>query len=281
MKALTINPSLVITPILIAGLCLTQFHYDTRRLAHLKSITTPYNELIEPTVPDVRALRIISLGHYAVMADLLWLITIQYYGGGDPYGRYRTLPKLVRSINTLDSRFKYPYEFAGLVLPNEGFPDEALSILKDGEKSLPNEWLLPYYEGTIYYVNKKDYVSAAESYKQAATKPGAPDKTEFLSAVQFDRSENYQTALAIFQKLAEGSENSYFKERAKAFVEHYTLLTELQKVIDLFSEREGRHPHTLNELIDKHYVNEMPADPLGRELHYDQESAKVTADVTK
>ncbi len=263
------------------GVYYLQFNFDQLRIKHIKSFKISTNELLEPAIPSEDSIKKLTFGQNTLIADLLWLQTIQYYGSGDPYGKYRQLPKLINAITTIDPKFTYPYSFAGLILPNEGFVDEALEILSNGEQNLPQNWEIPYSKGTILYINKKDYKSAAASYSNASNKPGAPDKTKFLSAVQYDRGENYQTAMQIFQNLADKSDNQYFKDRAKLFVDHYLLLDSLEKVCKTFKDKEGRYPRTLNELVQKKVVNEIPADPLGREIKYDSGTGKVNANLEK
>lgn len=264
-----------------AGIYGLQYNFDRLRLKHLSTFNIPINQLIEPAVPSDSAIKKMTFGQNTLIADLLWLQTIQYYGGGDPQGKYRQLPKLIQSIVSIDPKFTYPYSFAGLVLPNEGFVDEAITILTEGESNLPKNWEIPYSKGTIYYINKKNYPLAAQSYINASNKPGAPDKAKFLGAVQFDRSQNYETAMLIFQGLADKSDNQYFKDRAKLFVDHYMLLDALEKMCQKFRDKEGRYPKTLDELVTKKYVPEIPKDPLDREIKYDQNTGKVTADLEK
>ncbi len=266
---------------LIALIVGEQTWFDRARTNHLRNVRVPYNELIEPDLPSASSLEHFSSGLNTVLADVLWLVTIQYYGGGDPYGMYRQLPNLVESIITLDKRFLYPYTFAGIVLPNEGFSDQALQILKQGEKALPNEWTLPYYEATIYYINKKDNKLAAESYQRASQKPGAPDNTKFLSAIEFSKADDLNTAIAIFTNLAKTSSNSYFKQRSQLYVDHYTLLRDLNTAIQAFHKNENRYPNSLQELVTKNYITEVPADPLNRVLDYNNQTGSLTADVTK
>ena len=281
LRKLKLLMNLLIVIVGFVGVYFLQYGFDQLRLNHLGSIKIPANELIEPSVPSDNALRKITFGQSALIADLLWLQSIQYYGGGDPYGKYRQLPKLMQGIVAIDPKFTYPYSFSGLVLPSEGYVDEALGILTQGEVNLPNNWEIPYSKGTIYYINKKDYANAAKSYSNASNKPGAPDKTRFLGAVQCDRSENYQTALQIFQNLAEKSDNQYFKDRANLFVAHYALLDGLEKFCQAFKSKEGYYPITLDELVTRRYVQDIPADPLGREIKYDNQTGKVTADLSK
>ncbi len=257
--------------------------YDQSRATQIvtlvKSIT--YNQFIEPTVPSVALLQHATFGFNTAIADFLWLQTIQYYGGGDPNGTYRKLPDLINAIITVDPKFNYPYSFAGIVMPNEGFADQALTILQQGEHNLPDSWEIPYDEGTIYYINKKDYGAAASAYTRASQKPGAPAVAKFLSAVQYDRSHDRDTAKHIFQSLADQSTNDYFKSRAQNFVDHYQLLDDLQGVVSAFRARQGRFPASLDELVQKHYVQSIPADPINRVLTYNPVDGTVDAVLQK
>lgn len=266
---------------MLAGLCITsQISYTKAHIGRIQrsDVSIPINELIEPSVLPPTTLIDFSFGMRNVIADALWLITIQYYGGGDPYAKYRKLPELMTAITSLDPRFSYPYSFAGLVMPNEGFSSEALTILQSGEQHLPNDWQLPYYEGTIYFINLKDSRRAAEAYARASSKPGAQPITQFLSAIQFDKSNDEKTARAIFEQLAQASTNDYFKQRAAAFVAHYQLLDDFRTVINDFHAREGRYPTSLQELVDKKYIAQVPQDPLNRLLQYNPQTGIVSAD---
>ncbi len=258
-----------------------QITYDHTRFQTLRSLNVPINELIEPAIPDSKTVSQASFGLQNTIADVLWLEVIQYYGGGDPKGKYRQLPRLIKTISALDPRFTYPYSFAGLVLPNEGYTDEALTILKGAEKTLPNDWEIPYSIATIYFINKKDSAEAAKYYQIASTKPGAPANAEFLSAVQRDRLNDRPTAQKIFQNLADSSSNEYFKNKAKAFIAHYQLLDDLDGLIKIFKEKEGRFPKSLDELVQKRYASEIPEDPINRKIDYDAKTGLVSDNTFK
>lgn len=271
---------------IFAGLlCLmvgTQIKYDQTRLKHLKNdLKITYNESIEPHVPNPDILPYISFGQNTIVADTLWLTSIQYYGAGDPYGKYRELARLMKSITILDSRFSYPYEFSATVLPYEGFTDEAIAILQHGEVALPKMWEIPYNIGSVYYINKKDSVTAAIYYTKASAIPGAPPTADFLAAAQYERVDDDESAFQLYSKLAESSTNTYIKDRAEEHVVHYFLLKKLNEATLTFRARERRFPTSLQELADKHYIPEVPTDPLGRPILYDAGTGLVTSPIIK
>lgn len=270
---------------LIGLLCLvvgTQMLYDQTRIKHLKSdLKITYNESIEPHVPNPDILPYISFGQNTILADSLWLTSIQYYGSGDPYGKYRELARLMKSITVLDSKFSYPYEFSATVLPYEGFTDETIAILQHGEEALPNMWEIPYNIGSVYYINKKDSATAATYYLKASAIPGAPPTSDFLAAAQYERVDDDESAFQLYSKLAESSTNTYIKDRAEEHVVHYFLLKKLNEATIAFKARENRFPKDLQELANKHYIPEVPTDPLARPILYDASTGQVTSPITK
>ena len=60
-------------------------------------------------------------------------------------------------------------------------------------------------------------------------------------------------------------------EHAKGTVEIATI----QKAIDAFQEAEGRLPASLDEVVQKSYLNPMPRPPVGKKFAYDAASGKV------
>lgn len=52
-------------------------------------------------------------------------------------------------------------------------------------------------------------------------------------------------------------------------------LTSLNKDIQLFNVQEGRYPKDLNELVEKHYIPEIPPVPYGSKLDYDPNTGSV------
>ena len=52
--------------------------------------------------------------------------------------------------------------------------------------------------------------------------------------------------------------------------------TSINKAVELFNVDQGRNPKDLNELVEKKYLPQIPAAPLGSKLVYDASSGKVS-----
>ncbi len=272
---------ILVLPTLFVVIYYSQYQFDHERLLQLQNLKISENQLIAPDIINPNLLPKISFGMNNFLADLMWLETIQYFGGGNPNEKYNELPQMIKAILALDPKFSYPYTFAGLILPSEGFADQALSILSNGEKSLPKDWSLPYYEGTIQFIYKKNHLASAEDYQKASKLPGAPAMNLFLSAVQYDQNNNYQTAETIFSNIAKESSSTYFRQRAKLFIKHYELLSSLNNLTKNFYKKFDRYPTDLNELVQKKYLNSLPQDPLNRQLEYNAKTGAVTSPLSK
>ena len=51
--------------------------------------------------------------------------------------------------------------------------------------------------------------------------------------------------------------------------------TSVNKAIQLFNVDQGRNPNDLNELVEKHYLPQVPTPPYGTKLEYDANAGTV------
>lgn len=49
----------------------------------------------------------------------------------------------------------------------------------------------------------------------------------------------------------------------------------MKNKINTFQIQEGRYPYSLNELVEKKYLEKMPEPPKGATFHYDASTGKV------
>jgi tetratricopeptide (TPR) repeat protein len=262
--------------LLTIGICfVSQVQYDTWRRFGTSKIKINYNEYIEPQPLSRSIVKAASLGAYEFMADYYWLQFIQYYGGGDPYGKYRKLPDLFNAITELSPRFSEAYKTGLIVMPGEGFVEEALALGKKGETNLPNSWEMPYYTGLVHHIYKKDYIAAAEHFKRAASLPNSPAITKLFVGIYYKEASQREMAYAIFKTVYETSPEGYVKERAGKYLNHLAGMFFLQDSVITFKERYNRFPFTLNELVEKKITDQIPISPLSIDYSYDPQSGLV------
>ncbi len=254
---------------------LSQLHYDTWRLYSPAKITVDYNEFIEPQPLSGNSARLASFGATEFLADIYWLQLIQYYGGGTPNGQYRKLPELFSTITELAPHFKQAYVTGLLILPGEGFVDQALALGEKGQQFLPDAWELPYYTGLVYHIYQKDFTAAAKEFEKAAAIADSPPIAKLFAGIYYKEANQRQTAYIIFQTILATSDNDFVRERAAKYLQHLDGMIALEKAVAQFHSQFGRYPTSLGELVAKQIISELPKSPLVIEYTYDSVTGAV------
>jgi hypothetical protein len=108
-------------------------------------------------LPRASALRVMSLGHRELAADLVFIRAIIYFGaqmGGDK--QYRWLENYLDTIVALDPAWKTPYRWAGVATMYNGrtITNESVTrsshFLELGTRRFPSDWELPFMLGCNY-----------------------------------------------------------------------------------------------------------------------------------
>lgn len=228
---------------------------------------------LEPPAP--LAVKVLSGGFYRAAADILWLTTIQYFGGGNPNESFSALPSLLRTVVTLDPGFEYPYLFGGLVLPWQNNAAEAIALLEAGMAHFPQNGLMPYYAGAIARLQLKDNRRAAAYFAQASRTPGAPRAAAVLAGVSLTDLDDRQVALAWWDGVLETSTDATVLERAAAWRDHLKLVLSLEQLIPQVEHQTGQTVQSLNDLVVWRALPGIPPSPLGRPLRYDPTTKRV------
>lgn len=254
---------------------ISQINFDAWQRYGDAKIKTAYNVYIEPQPFSPAVAQFVSFGAREFVSDVYWLKLIQYYGGGDPQGKYRKLAELFNIVTELSPKFTAAYTTGLLVLPGEGFVDQALALAVKGEKNLPNSWEIPYNTGLVYHVYKKDYVQAAKEFEKAAALPNAPANARYFAAVYYNQADQRQTAYQIFKTLYDSSDNDFVKDRAKKYVEHLDIFFSLQDAIHRYQEKFHQPPDNLNQLVDKKIISTIPVSPLNIQFAIDPKTKEL------
>ncbi|MBI4948337.1 hypothetical protein HY844_02165 [Candidatus Berkelbacteria bacterium] len=264
---------LLIVFFLIIGVIYSQFSQDSNKRSRVYSAT--YNQYIQPLALSGEGITNVSFGFKELIADYYWLKTIQYYGGGDPNGKYEQLPKLYNSVLELSPRFLSAYESGILILGGEGFVKDAINLANVGQKNLPLSWQIPYYQGLIEHIYNKNYKAAANLFDQAAKLPGAPPNTKYFAGIYYSQANNPDIAYAIFKTIYENSTDPAIKERAGNYVIYLENVTLLNKALTQYKIKFSKPPNSLSDLVKQKIITEIPQNPLEFDYYYDKKIGKV------
>ncbi len=166
-------------------------------------------------LPSGEYLQPLSLGYQLVLADMLWVKTITYFGShfmGD--GEYPWLYHILSLIIDLDPRYDFPYYFGGVVLSLEAAQAEnANKILARGIEAYPDKWEYPFYIGFNHYYHRGDAAAAVPYIEKAAKLPGAPEFVQSLVGTLYMKSGADEIALKFFRDAYRNTNDEMIKKK--------------------------------------------------------------------
>ena len=184
-----------------------------------RQTASPVGSAVEDRVlllPPPAALRAASLGYRGMMADLVWLLTIQYLGGH--LTTDRRVPELRRLVDTvveLDPHFIEAYTLGALFL---GYTADdlagAIALLERGVPHNPARWELPHDLARAYYLDLKDYPKALHWFQVTDRMPGRPPYVPRLIARLHAATGQLETALELWEALRESATSDWAREIA-------------------------------------------------------------------
>jgi hypothetical protein len=233
----------------------------------------------EPLLPSSSLLKLFTLGSGTTLADLLWLSTIQYFGGGNANINYPSLSSYLTRITQADPLFVAPYQFGLVVLPFMNQTDTALMLGERAQQTLPGNGLLTYYHATNYHLYKRDYRKAAELYQKSSTQVGAPSAAKTLAGVSLsqlaDSRNDRIVALSFWQTVYDSAEAEEDKERAGNWIVHLSMVIQIEEANKQYKAKTG-HYTTSQEVLQKAGLLEtVYTSPLKRVLEINSETGTV------
>lgn len=259
---------------LLLGSCLLQMRLDQSRAGIPKLQRFMF-------LPQAEVLKIISLGYHSVVADFLWLQTIQVMGEKkvtEEAGHW--IYRALDIVTTLDPQFVRAYETGGLALCTlVVLPDQSNALLEKGMKHNPEVWQLPFYLGINYYFEIGDDKKAGDYIARAARLPGAPEYLAGLAARLYVSAKTPQNAVellaSLYERTPEGEARHILEQRLKqAVVARDTQI--LGEAIGRYRDRFLSWPHQLEDLVKQGILTALPRDPFGGNYLYDPSTQMVT-----
>src|SRR3989454_3389627 len=140
--------------------CLLAAIFVQGRIEGLKPGATAHPLLY---LPSGKYLKVAALGFDGLLADLLYLWSIQFYGSYDIKDRYTYLERIYDQVITeLDPHYLDPYLVGALIMTAEARnPEMALKLLDKGVRANPDQWIMPFEAGFLCYNDLHDYRPAA------------------------------------------------------------------------------------------------------------------------
>jgi hypothetical protein len=238
------------------------------------------------------AVRRLSGAYATLAADLYWIRTIQYYGGGarrneQDEARTSFIPAPPPSIGalsdafpllypmldittTLDPRFNIAYRFGAVFLAEPyprgaGRPDLAIRLLEKGLAQRPDKWEYMEDIGFVHYWFVHDFREAARWFEMAASTPGAPNWLRPLAATTLAQGGDRRSSRAMWEAIRQSAEVDWLRqsaERRLAQLQALDMIDALQQRVDEYVARTGQVPDW-NALVRARALPGVPLDPAG------------------
>ena len=180
-------------------------------------------------LPNGKLLHVVSLGYDNVLADVLWLHSIQYvmqeFWGTKKYAWLRHIFDL---ITELDPRFEAAYVQGAMFLGMmQGKPAEAIDLLEKGKKNNPSHWVYPAEQSFYAALHLRDRKRAVAYINEALALPDAPPALLSRLANLYRTMGKQELALRQWQQVEKTTTDPKFRQVAQANLEY--LLRGLEK----------------------------------------------------
>lgn len=264
--------TLVVALVAFGGVVVSQKRVDTLRQETLA------DELLY--IPSESILKHLTAGMSNVVADLLWIETIQYTVAEyhNPERKFAWLDHMLNATVDLDPYFKGVYGHGGMFLSSIGTDDRALALLKRGYVNNPDTWEIPYEIVKLYTLNRRDD-PASPAHAAHWLRVMAPLHKHPQLYLNWARQIEQQNNLggqsrAIWEDVIANATDPFVREVAKhnlrILVADDTMKA-LQKLTDRYHAEQGHAPESLNEFVRLGWIRSLPSRDVAGEFFLDEQ----------
>ena len=249
--------TLLVLPPLVHNIHRSAIAYRPQHDLQQRILYLPSGDLLGPA----------SLGYDGVVADLLWIRAVLFFGTHhgmtEDENWYVWLYCMIDLVTDLDPEFVAPFKYGGLMLHLEPDWVEAANLLMaKGIEHNPDEWYFPFTLAMNYF-DQDDLERAAGYAQMAADLPGAPFYLPNLAASMLNDTNRAEVSLQFLQEKYSDALDE--KMRGAIYVKIQETYFEIAKRdLDLARERfrdeQGKEAQDLAELAPQ-YIAGIPADP--------------------
>lgn len=260
---------LVIITILVAVLAFTGFSLVIGRLSQEREILRHESELGE-VIPSAVS-KIVALDFKGLFSDIFFFKAYMYYGGKVTRSEVITdkdwewFNKNIIVATDLDPFFMDPYYLGSINLAWQANKvDEADALLEKGTRSRTWDWTLPYYLGFNYFYFSHDNVKAAQYLMEAAKRPGGGGGlVPSLAARLAQAGGETESAIAFLEDIISKQNDEPTRYIYSMRLNAFKKVRYLELATERYHSRFGRLPRSLDELIKRGIINDIPRDPYG------------------
>ncbi len=219
--------------------------------------------------PSGFMVRTLAIGNQGMLADIIWLRFIQYYGEHRMTDlQYEYMYHILDILTTLDPHFVHAYNLGALMLTHDAKrPDQAFKLLKKVIRDNPEEWRALFMYGFINYAFMADYRTALAYFRLSAQQPKAGDMPKRWAAhIAMRKIKDPRTAWALWRDLYDNTQNPIEKGIAEMYLKDIAMdiaILGMDSLAQIYHQRYGTDPVTINDLVRSGLMPRIPVEPHG------------------
>lgn len=191
---------------------------------------------------------------------------------------YHTL----EASTALDPYFLDPYFIANASLTWDGrLYQETNTLLEKGARYREWDSLLPFFIGFNYFYFLQENDKASEYLMEASRRPGAIPIYADLAVKIAYKGRRTENAVIFLQEILNKTEDTTLKKELEMRLEALKGVLHLENAVSRYTIKLGKTPHTLEELIRKRIIPEIPKEPYGGKYYIDAQGTVKTTSESK
>ncbi len=224
-------------------------------------------------LPNQNLLNYFTAGMNSIVADLLWLRTVEYTVTEfhNEARKFTWLEHMLSTITRLDPGFEGAYVNGGALLAAIGADDAALRLLKPGVIALPGSTDIPVEVFKVYVLNRHDRpeapVIAGHYLRMAAERSADPGQRQFfLNVVHGLQRQNglAHEARRIWEDTLKTSQDQVMRDIAREKLIDLAIrdnMAALNPILGQYESLRGRKAASMQELVEAGLLEKVPQIP--------------------
>jgi hypothetical protein len=239
-------------------------------------------------LPSPEMLKIMSLGNSGLVADVLYLWSIQYYSGFRPNERFLYLETIYNLITDLDPLYFDAYRIGALIMEIQTSGDQVQlkktvrRLFDKGLENLPESWQLAEAAAWDLFMRFHDQEAALHYAEIAAVRPGAPVRINRMVGVWRDKEQAWtiDDSIEYWKRAVDDAEDEYDRTMCASHLYDALVARDrktLEAVLATYSERHGSCAERWEELIEAGLIREVPLDLVGKPYGIESSDCTIVA----
>jgi hypothetical protein len=239
-------------------------------------------------LPTPEILKLVSLGNQGLMADLLYIWSIQYYSQFALDEKFLYLETVFDLVTDLDPRFFDAYRIGALIMTLQRSGDPAqhkaaiVRLYDKGLRNMPDSWELAEVAAWDAHLVLNDQELAVRWMRAAAERPGAPPEVKRVYGRWRDNIHGWtvEDSVAYWEGVvAEANRTVDIRLATSHLYDSYVTLhrRRLDPLLAAIRQRTGECPESWQEVVERGLLPAAPLDYVGNPYGIDRESCTLVA----